>query len=542
MMTLHIMPINPTGDLSMPVNRDEFFREAVLRICRNLDIEIALQDCLRYLRDFMPADMFQLNIYDRGLGALRNVAMATPHEARKVNLVIPLDDGARYFIEKKEPVSTYIVDLNEAKDLTRTVSRLNEIWPEHSVMVMHLDVKGSSPGNLVLYAKGLNRFTEAHRRLFSILNEPLTIALSNSLRYDELNRLKDTLSDDLQYLQHKLSRSMEEPLIGEHFGLKKVVDMVRGVAPLDSPVLLMGETGVGKEVVASAIHRMSRRSNGPFIQVNCGAIPETLIDSELFGHEKGAFTGAIARKRGYFERAGGGTIFLDELAELPLQAQVRMLRVLQEKKVTRVGGGDVVDVDIRIVAATHQNLEERVAQRQFRSDLHYRLNVFPITIPPLRERKEDIPALVHYFIAKKARELQINDRPEIMPGAMGRLTVYNWPGNVRELENIVERAMILKRNGPLTFDEIVEPQHIEEPTRIKLNDTSFQSLDEMTSSHVRQALSLCNNKIYGPRGAAHLLKINPSTLRHRMRKLGIVAKRQKLSGFQPSAENASAGI
>jgi len=511
----------------MPVNKNKFFREAVLRICRNLDIEVALQDCLLYLRDFMPADMFHLNIYDRGLGALRNVAMATPDEARKVNLVIPLDDGAREFVERKDPESTFIVDLDEAKALTQTVSRLKEIWPEHSVMIMHLAVKGARPGNLALYAKGFNRFTEDHMQLFSMLREPLTIALSNSLRYDELNRLKETLSDDVQYLQHRLSRSMEAPLIGEHFGLKKVVDMVRGVAPLDSPVLLLGETGVGKEVIASTIHRLSRRSKGPFIQVNCGAIPETLIDSELFGHEKGAFTGAIARKRGYFERACGGTIFLDEVAELPLQAQVRMLRVLQEKKVTRVGGGEVIDVDIRIIAATHQNLEEMVAKRRFRSDLHYRLNVFPITIPPLRERKEDIPALVHYFIAKKARELQINDRPDIMPGAMGRLNAYDWPGNVRELENIVERAMILKRKSPLTFDDVVWPQQTGKPIPVPLDQTAFQSLDDMTAWHIRQALSMCNGKIYGPHGAAHLLKINPNTLRHRMRKLGITAKRQK---------------
>lgn len=514
------------------INKNAFFREAVLRICRNLDIEISLQDCLRYLRLFMPADMFQLNIYDRGLGAMRNVAMATPSQARKANLVIPLSDEARRYLEAKEAIPVHIVDQNEAKSLGRAMSHLKEIWPEHSIMVMHLAVKGARPGNLALYAKGLHRFSEDHLQLFSILIEPLTIALSNSLRYDELNRLKDTLTDDLQYLRHKLSRTMAEPLIGENFGLKKVVDMVRGVAPLDSPVLLLGETGVGKEVVANMIHRLSSRSNGPFIQVNCGAIPETLIDSELFGHEKGAFTGAIAQKRGYFERACGGTIFLDEVAELPLQAQVRMLRVLQEKKVTRVGGGDLIDVDIRIIAATHQNLEEMVAKKLFRSDLRYRLNVFPITIPPLRERREDIPALVHYFIAKKARELQIYDPPKIMPGAMGRLNVYNWPGNVRELENVVERAMILKRTGPLLFDDIVWPQPIEKPPNTEFDEASFQSLDEITSNHIRQALALCYGKVYGPHGAAHFLKINPNTLRHRMRKLGISAKQYKKNGAQ----------
>jgi transcriptional regulator with GAF, ATPase, and Fis domain len=511
----------------MSVDKNEFFREAVLRICRNLDIEIALQDCLSYLRDFMPADMFHLNIYDRGLGALRNVAMATPDKARKMNLVIPLSDAARRYIETQESKPVYIVDVDKARPLTDSMSRLKEMWPEHSIMVMHLAVKGFRPGNLALYAQGLDRFKEEHLELFTILKEPLTIALSNCLRYDEINRIKDTLTDDLQYLQHKLSRSMDEPLVGEHFGLKKVVDLVRGVAPLDSPVLLLGETGVGKEVVANTIHRWSRRSKGPFIQVNCGAIPETLIDSELFGHEKGAFTGAVARKRGYFERACGGTIFLDEVAELPLQAQVRMLRVLQEKKVTRIGGGDLIDVDIRIIAATHQDLEAMVLKKLFRSDLHYRLNVFPITIPPLRQRKEDIPALVHYFIAKKARELQIQNSPEIMPGAMASLNSYDWPGNVRELENIVERAMILKRNSPLSFDDIVWPQHADDAKAPELDAASFPSMDDIASDHIRNALSLCHGRIYGPYGAAGLLKINPNTLRHRMRKLGIVAKRKK---------------
>ena len=519
--------------MGLNINKDEFFREAVLRICRNLDIEIAMQDCLSYLRRFIPADMMQLNIFDRGLGALRNVATATPREARKLNLVIPLSDQARRYLDEKESIPVYIVDQNEVGSLTRSMSQLEEIWAEHSNMVMHLEVQGSRPGNLVLYAKGRNRFTEDHLDLFSILKDPLTIALSNSLRYEELNRLKDTLTDDLQYLQHKLSRTIEKPLIGENFGLKKVVDMVRGVAPLDSPVLLLGETGVGKEVVANMIHRLSSRSKGPFIQVNCGAIPETLIDSELFGHEKGAFTGAVAQKRGYFERAGGGTIFLDEVAELPLQAQVRMLRVLQEKKVTRVGGSDLINLDIRIIAATHQNLDSMVEKKQFRSDLHYRLNVFPITIPPLRERKEDIPALVHYFIAQKARELQIHDPPKIMPGAMGRLNTYNWPGNVRELENIVERAMILKRNGLLTFDDVVWPQRSDEPPRPESPKTTIQSLDEMTADYIRNALSECNGKVYGQHGAAAVLRINPNTLRHRMRKLGIKTKRQRKVHGQP---------
>jgi len=395
------------------------------------------------------------------------------------------------------------------------------MWPEHSVLVTHLSVQGIRPGNLVIYAEGAGRYTEEHRRLFSMLNEPFTIALSNSLRYDELSRLKDTLTDDLQYLHRRLLGDGDNAIVGKNLGLKTVVDMVKDVAPLDSPVLLLGETGVGKEIVANAIHNMSRRSGGPFIKVNCGAIPETLIDSELFGHEKGSFTGAVARKRGCFERAGGGTIFLDEVAELPLQAQVRMLRVLQEKKIVRVGGGDEIDVDIRIIAATHQNIEEMVAQKQFRADLHYRLNVFPIVIPPLRDRKEDIPGLVHHFIAKKAGELQIHEPPKVSPGAVDALYAYDWPGNVRELENVVERALILNKGGALDFNEIVwtdtdNPRHVPEA-----EEDIFPSLDFVVARHIRRALKAADGKVHGPGGAAALLGINPSTLRHRMRKLGL---------------------
>ncbi len=505
----------------MNLDENEFFREAVLRICRNLDLEIALQECLLYLKSYMPADMFHLNVYDRGLKAIKNIAMATETEAKKRDVVIPLDDEARRHIEKVSPESTFIETVQDTRILSRAFSGMEEMWPEYSVMVMHLSVQGVRPGNLVLYAKGENRFTETHRRLYAMLNEPFTIALSNALRYDELIRLKDTLTDDLQYLNQKLLQTAGESIVGEKFGLKNAVKMVRDVAPLDSPVLLVGETGVGKEIIANAVHKLSRRKNGPFIKVNCGAIPETLIDSELFGHEKGAFTGAVARKRGCFERAGGGTIFLDEVAELPHQAQVRMLRVLQEKKIVRVGGGDEIDVDIRIIAATHQNLEEMVKKKLFRADLQYRLNVFPILIPPLRERKEDIPGLVHHFITKKARELQIHEPPKVSPGAVDALYAYHWPGNVRELENVVERALILNRRGPLTFNDIVWTPTDFRQSSEDIDERVFPTLDYMNARHIRDALKTAKGKVHGPGGAAALLGINPSTLRHRMRKLGL---------------------
>ena len=213
------------------------------------------------------------------------------------------------------------------------------------------------------------------------------------------------LADDNRYLYDELRSVSGDEIIGSDFGLKTVMEMVRQVAPLDSPVLLLGETGTGKEVIANAIHYSSPRKDGPFIKVNCGAIPETLLDSELFGHEKGAFTGAISQKRGRFERADKGTIFLDEIGELPLQAQVRLLSVLQTREIERVGGTSPIPVDIRIISATHRDLEEMIASRRFREDLWFRLNVFPITIPPLRQRREDIPALLHHLMERKSREL-----------------------------------------------------------------------------------------------------------------------------------------
>jgi transcriptional regulator with GAF, ATPase, and Fis domain len=505
----------------MMTDDNEFFRQATLRICGNLDFEFAMQGCLLYLRAFMPADRLQLNLYDRGLSALRTIAIATPTEASRLNTVLPLDDVGKKFLDDPGLPSVLIRNRVLMDPVARPIVQRTGRWND-SIMVMHLAIRETKLGNLVLFAAGLDRYSEEHLRLFSILYEPFAIALSNSLRYDELNQLKEVMADDLRYLQGRLQHFSGDDIVGGDFGLKEVIEMVREVAPLDSPVLLQGETGVGKEIIANAIHSLSRRKNGPFIQVNCGAIPETLIDSELFGHEKGAFTGAISQKRGCFERAGGGTIFLDEVGELPLQAQVRMLRVLQDKNIHRVGGASQVKVDIRIIAATHQNLHEMVKRKLFRDDLWFRLNVFPIVIPPLRDRKEDIPALVNHFIEKKSKELQMHLLPRLAPGAMAPLMAYAWPGNVRELENVIERALILSKGRPLTFDNIVWPddnrEHEESATRID----DFLNLDHVISKHIQHALHTTKGRVHGPSGAAQLLGLNPSTLRHRMRKLGIL--------------------
>ena len=266
-------------------------------------------------------------------------------------------------------------------------------------------------------------------------------------------KLRDMLADENRYLRDELQRDWKEEIVGSSFGLREVMEQVWKVGPLPSPVLLVGETGSGKELIAHAIHNLSLRHNGPLVAVNCGAIPETLLDSELFGHEKGAFTGAVTQRRGRFERADKGTIFLDEVGELPAQAQVRLLRVLQEKEIERVGGSQAIKIDIRIISATHRNLEEMVAEGVFRADLYYRLGVFPIRIPPLRERRADIPALVSHFMEKKVHEMGLRITPTLAPGAIDRLLRYDWPGNVREVANVVERALIQSNGKPLTFDE-----------------------------------------------------------------------------------------
>ena len=272
-------------------------------------------------------------------------------------------------------------------------------------MSLPLIIEDRMAGALAVIADGDDRYSTNHARLYATLKEPFFVAMANAMDHEEVVRLKNLLAEDNRYLNRELLRGSGDEIVGADFGLRDVIKQVRHVAPTESPVLLTGETGVGKDVIANAVHLGSHRREGPFIPVNCGAIPDSLIDSELFGHEKGAFTGPLARKRGRFERAHGGTILLDEIGEMPLDARVRLLRVLQHREVERVGGTERIPVDIRVIAATNQDLGKLVEAGKFREDLWFRLNVFPIQVPPLRERRSDIPALVQHFIDRKAEEL-----------------------------------------------------------------------------------------------------------------------------------------
>ncbi|MFA5182959.1 MAG: sigma 54-interacting transcriptional regulator [Syntrophales bacterium] len=507
------------------MDENEFFRQMTMRICSSLDMETALRRSLDYLVDVLPVERIFLHLYEKKVGSIQTIAEVTIAGSRILDKVTPLTREGRASLERPGVPNVRIVNRPDHDPVMKTLAVALGI-PASSSLLMRLVIEGERLGTLALCVSGLDCYTEEHARLLALLNEPFAMALSNALTHQQVLKLKDMLTDDNRYLHQELFSLAGSEIIGMDFGLKEVMEMVRKVAPLESPVLLLGDTGVGKGVMAGAIHRLSGRSRGPFITVNSGAIPETLIDSELFGHEKGAFTGAIEQKRGRFERANQGTIFLDEIGELPLPAQIRMLRVLQERVIERVGGASSIPVDIRIIAATHRDLHDMVRTGRFREDLWFRINVFPIRIPPLRERREDIPSLLYYFMNKKAGELKLPAIPGLSPGAVDRLMNYDWPGNVRELENVVEREMILDQRGPLAFRGLLQAAPINNTVsgdqEVNKHPEGPLDLDEVGARHIRRVLTMTRGIVHGPQGAAARLGINPSTLRSRMKKLGIL--------------------
>ncbi|SHN36001.1 sigma 54-interacting response regulator [Chitinophaga sp. CF418] len=304
-------------------------------------------------------------------------------------------------------------------------------------------------------------------------------------------------------------------IIGRSKMLLSALDMVKQVSAVDSSVLILGETGTGKEKIAENIHLLSARRNGPMVKVNCAALPFSLIESELFGHEKGAFTGAVSRRIGKFEQAHGGTLFLDEIGDVPPDVQVKLLRALQEREIERIGGRGTVKVNVRIVAATNKDLEHEMAEGRFRMDLYYRLNVFPVWMPPLRERLEDIPLLVDHFIRVYNERYQ-KKMEGIATSALHHLMNYHWPGNIRELENCIERSLVLA-NGHLIQHVLISSPRITEP----VTATSIKTIEEVEREHIIIVLDKCNNKIYGVGGAAEMLNIPPTTLASKIKKLGI---------------------
>lgn len=509
-----------TGDL-------EFFQQAVKRICGTLEINAALENCFEFLQHFMPIHGLAMNIYDPEYRVVRNVALVTDLDESQLKRFGPvsLNREALDYIENLPLVSEPAVVLNHPKE--QKVANL--VWkamgsPEISLLFLHPVLDGVKLGVVFMFTKGFNQYNPEHARLFTLLHDPFAIALSNTVKHRELLKIKERLADENRYLNSQLRKLADSEIIGRDLGLKNVMEMVGQAAPLSSHVLLVGETGVGKEVIANAIHYSSTRSDGPLIKVNCGAIPDNLVDSELFGHEQGAFTGAIKRKQGIFERADKGTVFLDEIGELPPHVQVRLLRVIQNREIERVGGSKSIKVDIRIIAATHRNLKEMVENGEFREDLWFRLNVFPIHIPPLRERLSDLPELVSYFINRKSREMNFRLPPVPAPGFLEMFRGYDWPGNVRELENVIERSLIRNfsapPNTPLKFETFERP--VFGNVKPSADDSREDyNLDNVIRDHINLVLDVTAGKVKGKNGAADLLGLNSSTLRNRMKKLGI---------------------
>ncbi len=404
-----------------------------------------------------------------------------------------------------------------------------------TICCVPLITHGRAFGTLNLAGRRADAFSPQDVELMRQVAAQIAIAVENALAFEEIDTLKNKLAEEKLYLEEEIRSEFNfEEIIGESSALKRALAQVELAAPAGTTVLLLGETGTGKELFARAIHNRSPRRDRTFVKINCAAIPSGLLESELFGHERGAFTGAINQKIGRFELADRGTLFLDEVGDIPLELQPKLLRVLQEQEFERLGGNRTQRVDVRVVAATNVDLSKLVAQRAFRSDLYYRLNVFPIQIPALRERTEDIPLLVRYFVQKFSRSL--NKAVEYIPAdAMDALASYSWPGNVRELENLIERAVLLSpgkelrvplselRSAPnVSSNAVTGPSSsftsLTSPTSLT---SSISTLEEAERQHILRALKQTQWRIAGPKGAAAILGMKRTTLQARMRKLGI---------------------
>jgi formate hydrogenlyase transcriptional activator len=361
-------------------------------------------------------------------------------------------------------------------------------------------------------------FSQDEIGFLMLVSNQIGITLENALAYQQIRELKEKLSQESVYLQDEIRNEANfEEIVGTSTALRRVLAKVETVAPTDSTVLIYGETGTGKELIARAIHNLSPRHGNAFVKLNCAAIPTGLLESELFGHEKGAFTGAIAQRIGRFELANRGTVFLDEVGEIPLELQTKLLRVLQEREFERLGSTRTIRTDARLIAATNRDLAEMVEDQRFRSDLFYRLNVFPVRVPSLRERPEDIPLLVRHFVQHFARRM--NRAIDTIPSeTMSVLVRYPWPGNIRELQNLIERAVILS-SGPVLRVPLKDL-----PNRAPASSSTArpQTLEEAERAHILAALKETKWVIAGPNGAAERLGMNRSTVQFRMKKLGIV--------------------
>jgi len=485
-------------------------------IISNLNLNDLLQEIATIITEKLPFDFSAICLYepDKDIFVLYSFGKEM---ALQPGVELPREGShSGWVLDNNKPL--FATDLSKVQKFSTDKMLLEQNIL--SYIVTPLVSRNNTIGTLNLGYNAPNKFEGIDIDFLSLVSKQVALALDNAMSHERIENLKNKLEMENISLQEEIKTAHNfEEIIGASSSLKNVLKNVERVAETDATVLLRGETGTGKELIARSIHNLSKRSERSLIKVNCPAIPSGLIESELFGHEIGAFTGALSKKIGKFELADGGTIFLDELGDLPLDAQAKLLRVLQEREFERVGGNETIKIDVRVIAATNKDLETAVKDGKFRADLFYRLNVFPIDIPPLRNRIDDISILSHYILEKYTNRLSktIN---KISDNTIKKLKEYHWPGNIRELENIIERAAILSTGDVLHINDNLLGQS----NKVDLGDKGSNKLEDVERDHIINILNQTGWQIHGKNGAALILGMNPSTLRTRLAKLGIKKK------------------
>jgi formate hydrogenlyase transcriptional activator len=502
-------------DLTYDRDRLRLLLEVSESIASHRDLEELFRDLAQRLPQIVPFDYINAVLHEPARDVMRLWLLVTSRPTTlSPGLELPIEESPGGLVWKTQQPLT-VDDVMQERRFHKLMALLRENGIQ-SFCVVPLTTAQRRLGAMGFGSLQKRAYQEAELNFMQQVAKQVAVAVDNALAYEQIAQLKDKLTKEKLYLEDEIRTEFNfEEIIGESATLKKVLKQVEIVAPTDSTVLILGETGTGKELLARAIHNLSGRREGTFVKMNCAAIPTGLLESELFGHERGAFTGAIATKVGRFELADRGTLFLDEVGDIPLELQSKLLRVLQEQEFERLGSTRTIRVNVRVVAATNQDLVDMAEKKEFRSDLYYRLNVFPLMIPPLRERREDIAVLVRYFAQKFAR--QLNRPVERIPAdTMDALTAYAWPGNIRELENLVERAVILS-----TGLDLVVPLSELKASRAATPTAPVATLETAEREHIVRALNATNWVIGGPAGAAAKLGMKRTTLQSKMQKLGV---------------------
>ncbi len=536
------------------INTYEFLQNLVLNLNSSTNLSEAMLTTFQFLSQYLPLDAISLHRFLPNLHSVHLDFLLTQKNFYELNLLMPSTTKHIEELERHELVND--ISYGESWYPTSLASHFNNFlsdfipYADRTYMVTILTAGDEVVGHLGFIGNGVHCFTKEHEELVEIMKDSFGLAMKNLLQYQKIANLQKRLEGQKQEEQ-ECNVQQELTIMGQSTELLNTLNMVEQLAKSDAPVLIMGETGTGKELIADRVQALSARKDKPYVKINCGAIPESLIDSEFFGYQKGAFTGAMFDREGIFEQASGGTLFLDEVGELSLQSQVRLLRVLQDNIITRVGGNTPIKVDVRIITATNKSLNSMIKQGAFRSDLYHRINVFPLVLPPLRERIDDLPLLIHHFIQKTCIKMNIAEHIELADDAINFLREYPWPGNIRELKNLIERAITLHPHGKLQLAHYL-PYINEEYTHVEAENIDIkkliqeevasvlakssiqtrevivadekvevQGLDEATAKHIIMALKQCRYKISGKGGAAELLQIHPNTLRNKMQKLNI---------------------